>query len=205
MPYRCIPGLAIMGAMQVVTHFWHEQCCYSNTNYRKDMSDGTIARPWGHRNLDKQLPRRMDHAGWRWGIGYAYSCYHNCPNPCPRPTCPRWRTRDWKLTKRIIHGERERWRYNFEDFLWLPPWYRKWRKKEAAKEAKAMEQGTYVPDPYDPQLFYYYYDAFFTKTWHFTSASRLNGDILGWVRFHLMKMPLQNFGEAYGQTANGHG
>ena len=54
-----------------------------------------------------------------------------------------------------------------------------------------------MADPYDPQLYYYYYNAFFTKQWHFHSASRLNGDILGWVRFHVMKMPLQNFGEEY--------
>jgi len=81
--------------------------------------------------------------------------------------------------------------------LWLPPWYRKWRKREAAKEELAKENGTYNADPYDPQLFFYYYDAYFTKQWHFHSASRLNGDFLGWVRFHVMKMPLQNFGEGY--------
>lgn len=204
MPYRCIPGLAVIAGAHVLFHVYHESCCYSNTNYRKDMADGTTARPFGRRNYDKQLPRRMDAHGWRWGIGYSYSVYHQCPNPCTRPSKPKWYTRDWKLAQRIMTGERERWLYDYSDFIWLPPWYRKWRKKEAAKEAEAKEKSEYVSDPYDPQLFYYYYDAFHTKTWHFTAASRGNGDILGWVRFHLLKMPLQEFGEGY-MSNSAHG
>eukprot|EP00494_Astrolonche_serrata_P000754 UN00759 len=93
------------------------------------MSDGTHARPWGHRNHDKQMPRRYDLKGWGWGIGYNYSVRHNCPNPVPRPTFPKWSTRDWKLTQRILKGDRERWCYDYSDFIWLPPWYRKWRNR----------------------------------------------------------------------------
>jgi len=169
------------------------------------MADATTCDPWGHRNMDKQLPRRMDTNGWRWGIGYAYSIYHNCPNPVTRPTTPKWKTRDWKLAQRIMTGERERWLYDYGDFLWLPVWYRNWRKREAAKEAEAKEKGEYVADPYDPQLFYYYFDAFHTKAWHFTAACRGNGDILGWVRFHLLKMPVQQFGEGYMSANASHG
>jgi len=197
MPLRTIPPLLGIAGLHVLGHLWNESVCFANTNYRKDMSDGTYIRPWGRRNHDKQLPRRLCLYGWRWGVGYAFSIYENCPNPCPRPTKPRWHTRDWKLAERIVTGERERWLYDFEDFLWLPPWYRKWRKREAAKENKAKEEGRYIADPYDPQLFYYYFDAYYTKEWHFTSASRLNVDVFGWIRFHILKMPLHSFGESY--------
>merc|ERR550532_1984499 len=98
-------------------------------------SSSTNYRDFGRWETSKPNPRKDDRNRIMWNVGEDIAWRKGIPNPWgPVPPPPKWKTRDIILKDKMKRGEREK--YNYDDFIYFPFWY----KNVRARKLKELEQ-----------------------------------------------------------------